>query len=256
MTQPTPVVLVAAAAALAGVALAASDGFSHWTVPAAGPWAVAGGAVVVASRAGVYDQVGVPASTASLVSAVAVIAAVWWTVVGRLTAGRETPSRERYLAAAGAGAGVVLVGVLLASFGVPASRLLWVLVVPVAAAVSATVGFLVAGFLATSLFTDLRFTALYTVGAVTLEGTTVAIARERFAVDGAGLLEMALGPAAPELAWWALLLAHLGAGLAVVGVCGRLARWRPAVGRGAVFVVSTLTLWSGTVVLLAAVALG
>lgn len=256
IAQPAPVVLVAAVAVIAAVALATGDGFSHWTVPAAGPWAVVGGAVVAASRAGVYDSVGAPASTAALVSAVAAVAATVWLVVGRVAAGSGAQRRERYLAAAGVGAAAVLVATLLARFGVPAGRLVWVLVVPMAAAVTATVGFLAAGFVVASLITDLRFAGFYTVGAATFEGATAAVARGRFGADGVGLLETALGAGTPDLSWWAYVLVHLLAGLVVVGVCGRLSRWRPAAGRAAVFVVSVLATWSATVVLLADIALG
>lgn len=254
--QPAPVVLVAAVAALAAVALAASDGFSHWTVPAAGPWAVVGGAVVVAGRAGVYEPVGAPALTTPLLSAVAAVAAASWLVVGWVATDRRAQHRERYVAAAGVGAAAVLVTVLLAHFGVPAGRLVWVLVVPMAAAVTATVGLLAAGFLVASLITDLRFAGFYTLGAVTFEGATSAVARAGFGADGLGLLETVLGAGTPDLAWWAFVLLHLVAGLVVVGVCGRLSRWQPAAGRAAVFVVSVLATWSATVVLLAAVALG
>jgi len=54
------VVTVAGIAALAAGGLAVSDGYSHWTVPAVGPWAVAGGAIHTAGRAGVYDTLTTP----------------------------------------------------------------------------------------------------------------------------------------------------------------------------------------------------
>jgi len=150
----------------------------------------------------------------------------------------------------------VLVVALFVHAGVPAGRLVWVLVAPIAAAVSATVGFLALGFLRTSLLTDLRFSGLYTVGAVVFEGTASIVARDRFAAGEAGLLESALAPVATDLTWWAAIPVHLGAGLAIVVVSGRLSRWRPDAGRAAVFVVSVVTLWSGTVVVLAAVTFG
>jgi hypothetical protein len=256
VAQPTPPLVVAAAAALAAVGLAATDGFTHWTVPASGPWAVGGGGVAVLSRAGVYDAIGGPASTTSLLSAVAVVAAATWFLVGRVTADREEPRRERYLVATGTGMSAVLVVALFVHAGVSAGRLVWVLVAPIAAAVSATVGFLALGFLRTSLLTDLRFSGLYTVGAVVFEGTASIVARDRFAAGEAGLLESALAPIATDLTWWAAIPVHLGAGLAIVVVSGRLSRWRSDAGRAAVFVVSVVTLWSGTVVVLAAVTFG
>ena len=59
-----------------------------------------------------------------------------------------------------------------------------------------------------------------------------------------------------DATWWTVVGGQLVLGLAVVFACGRLARVRTDAGRAAVLVVSVVTLWSGTAVLVAAAALG
>lgn len=259
MEASSPAVVVSIVATLAAVGLAAEGGFSHWTVPATGPWAVAGGAVTVASSAGVYDSLRWSVSVTLLVSVLAVLAAASWVVVGRLVAGREAPYRERYLAAAGVGVSAVVLVALFGHLAVPSGRLVWVVIVPVATAVLAAVGFLTVGFLFTGLLTDLRLSGLYTVGAVVFEGAASVAAGELFAADGgvfASALRSAIVAADVAPVWWISIAGHLAVGLAVVAVCGRLSRWRTDAGRAVVLVVSVVTLWSGCVVLVSAVSLG
>lgn len=255
-----PAVLVAALAALAAVALAVEDGYSHWTVPAVGPWAVAGATVHVASRAGAYDGLGNPIRPDLLLPAVAVLAAVAWVAVGLVTASRGVRYRERYLAAMGSGVAVPLLLVLLFHSGVTAASLVWVLAVPLVAVLVATVGFLAAGFLVADLFTDLRIAGLYTVGTVVFEAVAAVTASQLLSDGADGLLVAAVRDAytVADVAatWWAVVAAQLVVGLVVVFASGRLTRLRTDVGRAAVLVVSVVTLWSGTAVLLSAVTLG
>ena len=82
MTAVSPAI-VAAAALLAGGAVLAF-GRSPWTAPATGPWAVAGGAIVVAGRAGVYDSLVPPPSAAILLASVGALAAAVWVGAGHL----------------------------------------------------------------------------------------------------------------------------------------------------------------------------
>ncbi|WP_254837914.1 hypothetical protein [Natronomonas marina] len=260
MEVASPAVVVSCLATLAAVGLAVEDGFSHWTVPAAGPWAVAGGAVTVASGAGVYAALETSPSASLLLSVVAGFAAASWIVVGRLAAGWGVDYRERYFAAAGVGVAAVVLVALVTHLGAPASSLVWVLIVPVAAAVPAAVGFVAFGFLVTDLFTELRLSGLFAVVTVVFEGAASVAAGRLLAADAEGLFASALRPAfsaagvAPG--WWALVAAHLAVGLVIVAVCGRLSRWRTDAGRTVVFVVSVVTLWSGTAVLVSAVTLG
>ena len=78
MTAVSPAI-VAVAALLAGGAVLAF-GRSPWTAPATGPWAVAGGAIVVAGRADVYDSLVPPPSAAILLASVGALAAAVWVV--------------------------------------------------------------------------------------------------------------------------------------------------------------------------------
>lgn len=255
-----PPVLVAALAALAAAALALVDGYSHWTVPAVGPWAVAGAAVHVAATTGAYDGVQAPVRPDILLPGVAVIAALAWVLAARITAARGVPYRERYLAAAGTGLLVTLVAAFLAHAEVTAARLAFVIAVPLAAAVVATAGFLAGGFLVASLFTDLRVAGLYTVVTVVFEAVAAVAATELVGGSETGLLvggvraAYRMADVAPT--WWAVVAGQLVLAVVVVFACGRLARWRTDAGRAAVLVVSVVTLWSGTAVLLSGVALG
>jgi len=255
-----PTVLVVTIAATAAVALALSAGYSHWTVPAVGPWAIAGGTLHVASRAGVYDAVEAPASGALLVATPAVFAAATWIVAGASAARRDVPYRERYLAAAGGGLAVVTLAALVVHLDVPPVGLLWVVAVPLVTAMVATMGFLAVGFLVSGVIIDLRVAGLYTVGTVVFEGLASAAAVTWLDARVEGLLVEAVrtgyAMAGVDDTWWAVVAGQLVVGLAVVFVCGRLARVRTDAGQAAVLVVSVVTLWSGTAVLVAAAALG
>ena len=255
-----PTVLVVTIAATAAVALALSAGYSHWTVPAVGPWAIAGGTLHVASRAGIYDAVDAPSSGALLVATPAVFAAATWIVAGAFAARRNVPYRERYLAAAGGGLAVVTLAALVVHLDVPPVGLLWLLAVPLVTAMVATLGFLAVGFLVSGLIIDLRVAGLYTVGTVVFEGLASAAAVTWLDARVEGLLVEAVrtgyAMAGVDATWWAVVGGQLVVGLSVVFACGRLARVRTDAGRAAVLVVSVVTLWSGTAVLVAAAALG
>lgn len=253
-------VLVAALAVAAALALAFADGYSHWTVPAVGPWAVVGGALHVAIRAGVYESSLPPRWTEFLLVVPALLAATTWIVTSLLAASRDVPYRERYLGAAGLGCAFALVVLLLAHLQVSAGRLVWVIGVPLVAFMVATVGFLGLGFLVADLLTDLRVAGLYTVVTVVFEGVAAVTARRFLDASGDALVADALRStvvsAGVDPTWWLLVVGQLAVGLLVVLVCGRLARFRAAAGQAAVLVVSVLALWSGTVVLLTAAAPG
>lgn len=253
-------VLVSATAAVAALALALEGGYSHWTVPAFGPWAVAGGALQAAGRSGVYDSLPAPASTDHLLVVLAGAAAATWVVAGWAGASQGVSARERYLAAAGSGVAVTLLLAMLTHLDVPPARLVWLVAVPMAAAVVGTVGFLAFGFLVVDLFTDLRIAGLYTVGTVVFEAAASVAAREVLSADAEGILVDALvawyAAADVDPAWWAVLAGQLAVALGVVLGCARLSRWRKDVGRAAVLVVSVVALWSGTDVLLSATAHG
>lgn len=255
-----PAVLVAGIAALAALALAVTGGFTHWTVPAFGPWAVAGAAVHVATRAGAYDAVPGPYRAETVLALVAGIAGVAWVLAGRLSARRGVRHREGYLTAAGGGVALALLVTSLADLGVTAWQLVWVVAVPLLATLTATVGFLAIGFLLADLFTDLRAAGLYTVVTVVFEGVASVAASELLGGDGGGLVVAAVrsGYAMADVdpTWWVVVAGQLAVGVVLVLVCGRLGRWRRSAGLAAVLVVSVVTLWSGTVVLLSAAALG
>ena len=252
--SPTPVVAVAAL--LAGVA-ALVAGRSRWTAPATGPWAVAGGAVVVASRAGVYDSLLSPPSAGVFVAAVGALAVAVWVGAGHLPAEVAPIDRDRHLAAVGAGLALVVVLSLVTHLSVPAFPLLWVVVAPLGAAALAALGYVLAGFVLTDLLSELRLAGLYAVGTVAFEGVASAVADRVFAADPGGLVtpvvRSALAAAAVAPSPWLVVTGHLTVGLAVAATCARLARWRQAVGHAGVVVVAVLAAWAGTVVLLSAV---
>ena len=255
MTAVSPAI-VAAAALLAGGAVLAF-GRSPWTAPATGPWAVAGGAIVVAGRAGVYDSLVPPPSAAILLASVGALAAAVWVGAGHLADDVTPTDRDRHLAAVGGGLSLVVVLSLVSHHSVPAFPLLWVVVVPIAAAVPAALGYVLAGFVVPDLLSEIRLSGLYAVGAVVFEGVASAVADRVFAADPGGVVTpfvtaaLEATPAAPT--WWLLVAGHLVFGLTLAAVCARLARWRRALGHASVLVVAVLAAWAGTVVLLSAV---
>jgi hypothetical protein len=252
--SPAPIVVVAAL--LAGVA-ALVAGRSRWTAPATGPWAVAGGAIVVASRAGVYDSLISPPSAGVLVAAVGALAGAVWVGAGHLPAEVAPIDRDRHFAAVGAGLALVVVLSLVTHLSVPAFPLLWVVVAPLGAAALAALGYVLAGFVLTGLLSELRLAGLYAVGTVVFEGVASAVADRVLAADPGGVLapvvRSALAAAAVAPSPWLVVTGHLTVGLAVAATCARLARWRQAVGHAGVIIVAVLAAWAGTVVLLSAV---
>lgn len=255
--------LLAVAAVLVGAVAVGDEAvpLSRRTVLATGPWTVAGAGVVVADRSGAYDAASWTATTPSLVVAVGVLALGSWILLVRVAVARGMPFRERYLAGAGTGAAVVVFGALLGHVGaVPASRFVWLAVVPVAAALLAALGYFVLGLVYTEAIVAFRFAGLFAVGAVVFDGLAAAAAVELLGATETGLtgavVAVPLGLAGLDPAGWLLAPLSLLLGMAAVVACALLWRRRPGLGTGGVLVASVAALASATVVLSSAVLLG
>ena len=230
---------------------------THRTVFAAAPWTVGVAAVVVGRRAGLHDGLGV--STPVVVAAIAAAALGIWILFSHLAALRELPYSDRYLVASGVGAAAVVSIALVGTVdGVDPARAVWLAFVPVLAGVLAAVGYFLLGLLYTEALVAFRWAGLYVVWTVVLEAAASAVATAVLGAAEPGLVTVAvlvvLGGV--DLSPWLAppLYALLGAG--VVGCCGWLARLYGPAGYGFALAVSTLSLGSGTVVLLSATLLG
>ena len=100
-----------------------------------------------------------------------------------------------------------------------------------------------------SLPTDLRLAGLHAVRPVVPGGAASVVAGDVPTGPFAPAVRRAFVAAGVAPTWPAVVAAHLTVRLAVVAVCGRLARWRTAVRCRVVLVVSAAAPWSGTAAL-------
>lgn len=258
-----PVALLVGAALLVGV-VAVGDAavpLTPRTVLAAAPWTVAAASVVVAGRAGVYDGNDVVVTAPTLALAVAVLAVGTWVLSVRAAVVRGLPFRERYLAATGSGAAIVVFGALLGHVGsVPAVRLVWLAIVPVAAVLLAALAYFTLGLVYTDPLVVFRFAGLFAVAAVIFDGVATAAAARTLQTAESGVvsrfLSFPLAAVGVDPVSWLLVPLSVLAGVVVVAVCGVLARRRRRAGTACVLVTSVVSLASATIVLSAAVLLG
>ena len=173
MVAPVHGVAVGVAAVLAVAIWSEGVPLTRLTVLAVAPWPVAAGAVVVAGRAGAYDDLAV--SVPVLVAALGGVAVAAWVLFARLAALRDLPYRERYLAVGGLGAAVVVLPALVGHVEDPSwVRVAWVAIAPVVAGVVAAVGYFLLGLVYTDALVAFRLAGLYVVGAVVLDGVASA----------------------------------------------------------------------------------
>lgn len=258
-------VLVAAAVALKSGVITVSPR----AVLAAVPWTVAAVLAVVASRDGTYVGywLWAPLTTAptpeTVLATVVGFAIVAWLGAAYLAALRDITVDERYLAASGLAATVVLAAAYLGGVGEAAAiRLLWIPLAALCTALLAGVGYVLLGFAYTDALVELGGAGLFVVGAVGFEAVASAFAVE--VLGGApgfasGLLLAALATntgATTAVIWPVVLSIVVLAGVAFTGVCGRLARERRPLGCGIALLGSASALGSGLLVLLSAATLG
>lgn len=248
------------AAALMGGVVARLAVPTRRTVLAAGPWTVAAALAVVAARMGVYDTLAVEISPQTIIAVVAALATGSWAASIHIADLRDLPYRDRYLAATGGTTAVILGGALLFHADFSPLRLVWFLIVPVAAALLAAIGYFLLGLVYTDALSELRLAGLYTLGAIVLDGVASAVVVEQLGGTRTGMVTTGLRRLA-ELAGtdpflWALLPGHVVVGMAFVGACGWVSRKRHAVGLLFALVGSIVVLWSATVLLLVAVLFG
>lgn len=259
MVEALPVVAVAAVAVLVVAIWSASVPLTRRTVLASAPWAVVGGALVVAGRAGAYD--GLPFTTPLLVATVGVVAVASWVLFAELAAIRGLDTRERYLAVGGLGAAVVVLPALVGHVESPVwTRIVWVVLAPVVAAVVAAGGYFVLGLLYTDAVVAFRIGGLYAVWTVVLDGVASATALEVLGGEELGVVTRGIVAVVEasglSVSVWLLLPVHALLGVVFVGCCGWLARQYGPAGNGFVLLASALSLGSATVVLLSAALLG
>lgn len=249
--------LVAAGVVLAVVAavFSAPVPLTHRTVFAAAPWTVAASTLVVARRAGLHDGLAVP--TVVVVAAVAGMALGIWVLFSHMAALRGLEYSERYLVASGVGAAVMVVAGLFGTIeGIEPARAVWVAFAPVLAAVLAALGYFLLGLVYTEALVAFRLAGLYVVWTVVLDGAASAAAAALGSVES-GVVTAAIGLVlGVDLSPWLALPLQALLGVAVVGCCGGLARLYGPAGYGFALGLSTLSLGSGTVVLLSATLLG
>lgn len=233
---------------------------SEATVAATGPWAVAGGGVVVAADIGVYDRVPFVTVPTLLVSLLVVALGIWLAFTG-IAELRTRPHSERYLGASGIGVASVVVGALFFTAPeVAPVRLAWLALAVVAAPVVAVGPYFVLSVVYTDAVAQLRFAGLYAVAAVVFDGVASAITTEILGTGDEALvtsgLSLAVGAAGLSPSGWQLLAVHALVGVGAVATLGRIGRWRPAVGYGGTCLLSVATLGSGTAVVLLSVLFG
>lgn len=254
--------LLGAAVLVATVAVGDSTvPLSRRTVLAAGPWTVAAAGVVVADRSDAYAGATSSVSTPSLLLAVGVLALGSWILLVRTAVVRGMPFRERYLAAAGSGAVVVVYGALLGHVGdVAATRFVWLAIVPVAAVLLAGLGYFALGLVYTDAIVAFRFAGLFALAAVVFDGIAAAAAVETLGTTETGLtpaiVTAPLDAVGLDLTGWLLVPLSLLLGMGIVAACTALWRRRPVIGTGGMLVASVAALASATVVLSSAVLLG
>lgn len=252
-----------AAVVATGVVLAAAVAvfstpvpLTHRTVFAAAPWTVAAAAVVVGRRGGLHDGLGV--STPAVLGAVVLAALGIWILFSHLATLRGLPYSERYLVASGVGAAAVVSTALAGTVGgIEPTRAVWLAFVPVLAGVLAAPAYFLLGLVYTEALVTFRVAGLYVLWTVVLEAVASAVATSVLGAADPGLVSAAVSFALgvdPSPWLGPPLQALLGA--AVVGCCGWLARLYGPAGYGFALGVSTLSLGSGTVVLLSATLLG
>lgn len=252
--------LVAGVVALVAAVAVASEAvpLTRRTVLAAAPWSVVAGSVVVAARAGVYGET---TPVAVLLGAVLGVAGGCWVLFAHLAALRGRPGRERYLAASGLGAAVVL-GAALATHaeGVPAVRVVWIAFVPVLAGLLAAVGYFLLGLVYTDALVALRLAGLYVVWTVLLDGVASAAAGWALGAEESGVVTAGVAAVVASLGvvspTWQLLPLTAVLAVAFVALCGWLARQYGPAGHGFALLASAVSLCSATVVLLSATLLG
>lgn len=259
---PTDVALLGAAL-FVGVVAVADDAvpLSRRTVLAAGPWSAAAAGVVVAGRAGAYEAASTSVTARSLVLAVCVLAVGSWILLARAAVVRNVPFRERYLAGAGSGAAVVVYGGLLGHVGdVPASRVVWLAIVPVAAVLLAAVGYFALGLVYTDAVVAFRLAGLFAVATVVFDGVASAAAVETLGANERGvvvtLVTAPFHAAGVALSGWLAVPMCLLLGVVLVAGSSLVLRRRRRVGTGCVLATSVVSLASATVVLATAVLLG
>lgn len=253
---------------LAMVALAVGAAVSADAVPlsrrtllAAAPWTVAASCAVVAARAGVYDGMGLPITVPRLLAAVGIVAVGCWLLFVQVAVLRDVDARDRYLAATGLGAAVVvLVALLVHLGGAEPPRAIWLAIAPVLAGLFAAAGYFTLGLVYTDPIVQFRLAGLYAIATVVFDGIASAAALEVLGYDEFGLVTAgivaAVDAAGITLSTWLLLPIHVLVGVVSIAVCGWLTRRRDWLGTGLALAVSVLALGSATVVLLSAVLLG
>lgn len=230
---------------------------THRTVVAVAPWTVAAAVVVVGRRGGLHDGLGV--STPVVVAAIAATALGIWIGFSQLAGLRGLTCSHRYLVASGVGAAAVVSVALAGTLeGIESGRAVWLAFVPVLAVVLAAPAYFLLGLVYTEALVSFRVAGLYVVWTLALEAVASAVATAVLGAPEPGLVTAAVSFAlgGVDLTPWLgpPLLVVLGAVL--VGCCGWLSRLYGPAGYGFALGVSTLSLGSGTVVLLSATLLG
>ncbi|WP_336133798.1 hypothetical protein [Natronomonas amylolytica] len=248
------------AAALMGGLVARLAVPTRRTVLAAGPWTVTAALAVVAARMGAYDALAVEISSRAVIAAVAALATGSWAGSIHLADLRGLAYRDRYLAATGSAAAVILGGAVLFQADFPPLRLAWFVIAPTAAALLAAVGYFLLGLVYTDALAELRLAGLYTLGAIALDGVASAVVVEQLGGTRTGLVTTALdwlaGMAGVDPFLWALLPGHVVVGMAFVGACGWASKRSHAVGLLVALLGSIAVLWAAAVLLVATVLLG
>jgi hypothetical protein len=230
------------------------------TVLAAAPWTVTAAIAVVAAHVGAYDTLAAGASPLAVTASIAALAAASWTACIELSALRELPYRDRYLAATGSAAAAVLGGTLLLSADFELLRFVWLVMAPIAAALLAVPAYFVLGLIYTDALAELQLAGLYTIAVIAFDGTASAITVEHLGGTDAAVVTTALLRLAERVgvdpSLWALLPAHLLVGVGFVGLCGWISRRRHEAAILSTLVGSVAVLWSTTVLLLSVAILG
>ena len=239
------------AVAIALVALGVS--LSNRAVIAFAPWSVTAGMVPHLAATELYEPYTVLLTMPASVLVIATIAGVSWLFGLLLAMVRGRSGGEEYLASSGIGALLaVSTGVFYSASTVTATGVVWFLITPIAAVLLALVGYFVLGLVYTTPLVTFRFTGLFVVFAVTVDGVAATVFGRGNTGSVSGVFGWTMGAAGVSSIPWAYTVGALAFGLATVVFCSRFTERSRSLANGLAIAVVVTTLTPTTYTLVSA----
>lgn len=220
--------LAVAAAATAAVLAVQRPPVTRATVLATAPWMVVGGLLEALAATGAYALALPLFDPPQVHLAALVVGGLAWTPLVQGAVVRERrAAAPRYLAAAGAGAALVLAAVLFWRASPDPEGLVWLTTAPVGAVVLAAVGYFLLGLGDATPLAYTRLVGLFAVFAHALAGIATAVAVDVFGRPPRGLAAIvtdAAGTLPLAGVGWLVLPIRVAGALVVVLALGHYAR--------------------------------